>query len=423
LSLYVGIDLGTSGCRATAIDDAGKVAASARAGLPAPEHRGTSVEQAPELWWDAVLEVLGKLCRQVPAHAVRAIAVDGTSATLLLTDGEGRPLAPALMYNDSRAREEATRIARLAPRQSGAHGATSGLAKLLHLQGRHREARHALHQADWIAARLGGSLSTCDENNALKLGFDPAGRRWPAWLEALGFDHSLLPTPVPPGTPTGTVSRTLTERLGLGTETRIVAGTTDSVAAFLATGAEHFGEAVTSLGSTLVLKVLCERPVFAPEHGLYSHRLGERWLAGGASNSGGAVLLRFFSREALVAMTPRLRPGEPTGLDYYPLPARGERFPVNDPEQAPRLTPRPRDDTTFFQGMLEGIARIERQGYRLLQSLGAPYPVSVRTVGGGAANPAWTLLRGRMLEVPMLAPAQHEAAYGAARLARRGAFA
>ena len=76
----------------------------------------------------------------------------------------------------------------------------------------------------------------------------------------------------------------------------------------------------------------------------------------------------------------------------------------------------------FFQGMLEGMARIEHRAYRLLAELGAPYPRAVRSVGGGAANAAWTAIRGRFLQVPVLSPAQQEAAFGAALLARQGAI-
>ena len=72
--------------------------------------------------------------------------------------------------------------------------------------------------------------------------------------------------------------------------------------------------------------------------------------------------------------------------------------------------------------MLEGMARIEHRAYKLLAALSAPYPRSVRSVGGGAANAAWTEIRGRLLGVPMLVPEQHEAAYGAAVLARQGAI-
>ncbi len=74
----------------------------------------------------------------------------------------------------------------------------------------------------------------------------------------------------------------------------------------------------------------------------------------------------------------------------------------------------------FLSGLLEGIARIEAQGYALLQQLGAG-PVSiVMSAGGGALNPTWTAIRQRILGLPVRIAAQTEAAYGAALLAKKG---
>lgn len=422
--LYIGIDLGTSGCRAIAIDAEGNVHGHSAVSLPAPLRRAVAIEQDPQLWWQAIRDALHDLLNTVPGQQVRAMAVDGTSATLLITDAYGAPLGPALMYNDARSKAEAALIAAIAPPDSAAHGATSALAKLLYLQQQPgmAHARHALHQADWVAGKLSGNFGVSDENNCLKLGYDAVRRTWPEWMDGLGVRREWLPKVVPPGTPIGTVTADISREFGLPPTTRIVAGTTDSIAAFLATGAHAPGEAVTSLGSTLVLKIVSPQPVFAPAYGIYSHRLGDLWLAGGASNSGGAVLRQFFDQRQITLMTPLLQPDQPTGLDYYPLPAPGERFPVCDPTLAPRLTPRPPDDVLFFQGILEGIARIERQGYERLIKLGAPDPLSVRTTGGGAVNIAWARMRGHLLGVPMLEAPQQNAAYGAALLACRGSL-
>jgi sugar (pentulose or hexulose) kinase len=113
-----------------------------------------------------------------------------------------------------------------------------------------------------------------------------------------------------------------------------------------------------------------------------------------------------------------MHPAQPTGLDYYPLPAVGERFPICDAQLEPRLDPRPASDAKFFQGILEGLASIEKRGYELLAELGAPYPSRVLTVGGGADNPGWTIIRERLLGVPVEKALYREAAYGAALLAR-----
>lgn len=404
------------------IDANGGVQAQAATPLPAPIRRGVEVEQDPRLWWQALQTTLRALLAKVPSIQIRAIAVDGTSSTLLLTDDRGEPLLPALMYNDARSQCAAAYIAEVAPPATAAHGASSGLAKLITLQALAPAAtRHALSPADWITGKLRGRYGVSDEHNCLKLGYDVLERRWPAWLDRLGVRRDWLPEVVPAGTPLGTVCAATAREFDLAADTLLVAGTTDATAAFIATGASAPGEAVTSLGSTLVVKVLSEAPIFAPEYGVYSHRLGDLWLVGGGSNSGGAVLLHYFTPERMAAMTPLLKPDQPTGLDYYPLLAPGERFPINDAALPPRLSPRPADDIVFFQGLLEGIARIEQRGYRLLADLGAPYPTSLRSVGGGAVNEAWTAIRKRLLNTEMTTPAQSEAAYGAALLALRGA--
>jgi sugar (pentulose or hexulose) kinase len=442
MALFIGIDLGTSGCRAIAIDELGNIQGNSVVALPLPTRNASGnkshAEQDAHLWWDAVCTCLSQLTEKINSNDVTAIAVDGTSATLLLADEIGEPLGAALMYNDARATRQVEKIKQVAPEKTAAQGASSALAKLLWLyeeglfdEGLHKEgsisnARYALHQADWITGKLCGQFGISDYNNALKLGFDAQQKSWPAWVETLltnaKIPSNILPKVIPPGSSIGLLTPELAKQFNLPAKTQIVAGTTDSTASFMATGANKNSEAVTSLGSTLVLKIISDKPVFAPEYGVYSQPLfsanGEKWLIGGASNSGGAVLSQFFTDDQLQTMTPQLKPDTPTGLDYYPLPSTGERFPMNDANLKPRLKPRPENDINFFQGILEGIAKIEADGYQLLAKLGIPYPVSVRTTGGGAKNSAWTKIRSTMMDVKIINANQTEAAYGAALLAQ-----
>ena len=419
MDTFIGIDVGTSACRACAIDAAGNEVANARVDLPPPARDGAAVEQDAAVWWDALTATLDHLCATFAAGSVRRIALDATSSTLLLCTRDGTPLTTALMYDDARATAQAQRIARAAPADSAAAGATSSLAKLLYLLERCPVTQpRAAHQGDWLNGMLCGTFGICDENNALKLGYDARRRRWPDWIDALGLPDGCLPAVRPPGTPLGEITPALCQRWGLAPGASLVCGTTDSTAGVIATGALNVGDAVTALGSTLVLKVVSQQPVTASLHGVYSHRLGDRWLAGGASNTGGGVLAQFFDATQLAALSAQVDPRHPICLDYYPLPGVGERFPVADPHKQPRIHPRPKSDVRFLQGLLQAIARIERHGYRLLAGLGAPYPTRVLTVGGGADNVQWTEIRRRLLGVPV-SPAQHrEAAYGAALLAR-----
>ena len=296
----LGVDVGTSGVRAAIVDATKSVVAYAA------EPFAPAGARDPSAWVGAVEAAMARL----DLDGVEAVAIDGTSGTLVAIDARGDPLAEGSMYNDEAAPDDRAEAARAAP----AHASpTSPLARALGLKRRFRPAK-ILHQADFIAFRLFGETFS-DENNALKTGYDPVARRWPGFIAAFGLD-GLLPDVLPAG---AVVAR----RGGRG----IVAGTTDGCAAFLAAGAERIGDGVTSLGSTIVLKLLVDHPVDDPETGVYSHRIGDLWLAGGSSNSGGAVLAHHFRPNELEALAARIDPSRPTGLDYYPLLKTGERFP------------------------------------------------------------------------------------------------
>ncbi|SDA95697.1 FGGY-family carbohydrate kinase [Mesorhizobium qingshengii] len=417
MPLVIGIDIGTSGARAVAMRPDFSIAARSAV----PLDRFGQSPRDPAVWWAAVGAALTELLLAIDRATVRAIAVDGTSGTLLPVDGAGRPLAEPLMYNDKVADDAILAvIAREAPAASAAHGATSGLAKALwfqHLPG----IAAVLHQADWIAGNLSGRFDFSDENNALKTGYDVEARRWPDWIAATGMRMELLPRVVEPGDVTGILTAAVADLFGLPRDVIVVAGTTDGCASFLATGAASIGDGVTALGSSLTIKILSDRPISAPRYGIYSHRLGNAWLAGGASNSGGKVLAQHFPLARIVELSATIDPTTETGLDYYPLGTAGERFPIADPALPPRLEPRPADDADYLKAMFEGIAAIEALGYRRLAELGAPALTSVRSVGGGAANPAWTAIRQRKLGVDFLPALSDEAAAGTARLALIGA--
>jgi hypothetical protein len=415
----LGIDVGTSAVRVAAVDADGRRAAFAAAMMPSPFNEKGLVTQHPAVWWKATRRALQSLARQMDLKRIGAIAVDGTSGTVLGVDANGQPVAPAQMYN-SRARPEIVRsIAAVAPPESAAHGTTSALARAIAMQTQPGVIR-LIQQADWISGQFSQRFDVTDENNALKLGYDPIARCWPDWLVKVGLRPDRLTTVVPAGTATSTIARCRASALGLAADVAIVAGTTDGCAAFLAAGAERCGDAVTSLGTTLVLKLLSDRPLFDSNLGVYSHRIDNLWLIGGASNSGGAAIAKHFSLDRIRELSEKMSPNVPTGLHYYPLAGRGERFPHNNPDMQECAEPRPESDILFLQALMEGITSVEKLGYCCLVKLGGPSVKSIRTVGSGAKNAAWRVIRARMLGIPIVDPVDDEAAVGAARLARRG---
>jgi D-ribulokinase len=409
---FLGIDFGTSGARAIIIDSQGQIQAQANVSL---------TQQTATCWQISLFHLIQQLPVEL-RQALRSIAINGTSSTVLLCDGTGQPLDDPILYNDDRGAAVIDQLKAIAPANLTVISATSSLAKLLWWmkhQGEAKARSYFLHQADWLGFLLHNQLGISDYHNALKLGYDVEHLCYPEWLQALPLPFRL-PEVTAPGHPIAPIQSSLAAQFDIPSDCLICAGTTDSIAAFLASGASELGEAVTSLGSTLVLKLLSKTRIEDARYGIYSHRLGDLWLVGGASNTGGTVLKQFFSDADLQRLSLQIQPNQPSSFDYYPLLKPGERFPINDPTLAPRLEPRPDHPADFLHGLLESIARIEAQGYQLLQQLGADSLRQVYTAGGGAQNSVWATIRSRYLRVPVLASIHTEAAYGTALLAQRG---
>jgi sugar (pentulose or hexulose) kinase len=411
---YLGIDFGTSGARGVVIDREGNMQTEVR-------YPWEMSNQGKTTCWQTGLFTL---LEQIPGELrlnIKAIAINGTSSTVLLCDAAGKPVDAPLLYNDARGAVMLERLRNVAPANNTVLSATSSLVKLLwmSLQPSFAEATYFMHQADWLAFLLHGQLGVSDYHNALKLGYDVENLRYPEWLEKLQISIHL-PKVVTPGSAIAQLLPEIAAKFGLPSYCLVCAGTTDSIAAFIASGAKLPGEAVTSLGSTLVLKLLSRTRVEDARYGIYSHRLGDLWLTGGASNTGGAVLRQFFTNAELEKYSREIDLEEPSELDYYPLLKPGDRFPINDPNLQPRLEPRPDNPVEFLHGLLQSMARIEARGYELLQQLGADKLSRVYTAGGGSANDTWTGIRKRYLQVPVVRSDNTEAAYGTALLAMRG---
>lgn len=430
--VYLGIDIGTSGIRGSCINDDAEELCQCRLPVEAASTKSGSgqsgsSQQDANLWLKYLDKLLSTISSQLgqlgSEYRIVSIAIDGTSSTLLACKKDGSPLAPALMYNDQQALQQATQIEQFAPQNCAAHGASSSLAKALLLFQQHPETALFCHQADWLASSLTGFYGISDENNCLKLGYDSINQQWPDWLSnnpQLELPVNTLPTVVTPGKVIAAVKKEMITKYNFAEDCVVVAGTTDSNAAVLATGANKTGDAVTSLGSTLVVKVFSEIPVFNPDYGIYSHRLNNHWLVGGASNTGGSVLRQYFSQQQLDEMTPQLQPEKSLKLNYYPLPATGERFPVSDSKKQNHTSPRPENDLDFFQALLEGITHIEAEAYKKLAALGTSRPTKIFSAGGGSKNPAWMAMRERIIGIPVIAAKNSEASYGSALLAKKG---
>jgi sugar (pentulose or hexulose) kinase len=269
------------------------------------------------------------------------------------------------------------------------------------------------HQADWLMGWLLGDWRWGEEANNLRLGWDLERQTWSGSIGRQSWAGSL-PTIQPSGRRLGCLSPEAAAELDLPDTCQVVSGSTDANAGVLAADPAQ-GDGVAVLGTTLVLKRFVVAPLQGP--GISCHRVAGRWLVGGASNAGAGILRRFFTDGQIAALSRQIDPEHPTGLQLRPLPAKGERFPVDDPELEPVLEPRPVSDALYLQALLEGLTALEVAGWQRLRELGMAPLRQVISLGGGARNPQWRRMRERALGVPVLNRPRLSAARGMAQLA------
>ncbi|MCH0564131.1 MULTISPECIES: FGGY-family carbohydrate kinase [unclassified Streptomyces] len=431
--VWLGIDLGTQSVRVLAVDAAGGTRGSGAEQLRS-RRDGPRHEQDPEQWWSAVRTACRQALGAVPGTPVRGVAVCATSGTILLADGTGRPLTAGLMYDDSRAVEEAPLAAEagaaLWERLGHRPQPSWALPKLLWLLGRRSRlpaGARLLHQADYVGGQLTGGPVATDSSHALKTGYDTERGTWPTKLfEDLRIPAGLMPDVVRPGTVLGGVCAQAAEATGIPEGTPVVAGMTDGCAAQISAGALEPGAWNSVLGTTLVLKGVTARRLRDPLGVVYSHRAPDgNWLPGGASSTGAGVLSRVFPGHDLARLDARAQRYEPSSLVTYPLASRGERFPFLAP-RAEGFTlgnRRGASDADYYASLLQGVAFVERLCFDYLGLLGAPLDGPVTLTGGGARSRYWCQLRADVLARPLGLPDNAEAALGMAVLARAGTTA
>jgi len=433
--LFAGLDLGTSGVRVTAVDEHGKIAASASRSADFSVACENGVEQDPEAWWRETLAVLGELAFALKKNGrspeeLSALGVTSTSGTLVVLDKKLRPLRPAIMYSDVRAADAAKFVQNAGRAHASRHGyafnASFAITKAAWLASAEPEtfgkAAHFVHPADFIVGRLAGELAS-DYSTSLKMGYDLLSDHWPGFIaRKLGISSAALPRVVAPGEPVGTILLDVAAQTGLSPATQVAPAGSDGVAAFAASGARRPGDWASSLGTTLVLKSIADDLVKDPDGRVYCHRHPDGfWIPGGASSTGAAwVNARFGDADAaaLATLFNAASSRTPTGLLVYPLVGRGERFPFLNPEAEGFIAGRPADRAELFAAHMEGTAFVERWCLDVLAQLGAPTGGELFTVGGATREDAWLQIRANVLGRPLAVPDVPEAtSFGAAVIA------
>ena len=410
----VGLDVGTTSAKGVAIDETGRVLATASADYPLARPRPGWSEEEPEDWWRAATDVLGRL----PAGPV---GLSGQMHGLVVLDAEQRVLRPAILWNDQRTAaecaeiEERVGLGRLLE-LTGNRALTGFTApKLLWLRRHEPELygriRHVLLPKDYVRLRLTRELAVDAADASGTLLFDVRRRCWSEEVCA------ALEVPL--------------EWLPPAHESTEIAGAGDQAAAALGVGIARPGPVSVVLGTSGVAFAALPSYEHDREGRLHAfcHAVPDTWHAMGVmlSAAGSAAWLRNVLAADLVdleAEAAKWPPGT-EGLLFAPYLA-GERTPHPDPDARGAfvgLSVR-HDRGALWRAMLEGVAYGLRDSLELLRELGAR-PESARVSGGGARSELWLRIVASVLGLPLETTETEEgSAFGAALLAgvRAGAF-
>jgi xylulokinase len=432
--VFLGIDLGTSGVKAVAVDEYGQVAAQASAPLGIRRPHPHWSEQDPAEWWRATGQAVLSLPPGV-RRAVRAIGLSGQMHGAVLLDERARVLRPAILWNDGRSVLQCMELEQREPRSRAITGnlAMPGFTapKLLWVREHEPElfarTTTVLLPKDYLRLRLTGEKISDMSDAAGTLWLDVQRRAWSdAMLQATGLTPSHMPSLVEGSEPAGQVGADIAAEWGIGPVV-VAGGGGDNAASAVGLGIVSPGQAFLSLGTSGVLFVVTDR--FRPNTDqaahAFCHALPDRWhqmsvmLSAAAALNWAAALAGFADVPAAAhaAAARGLRRDTPLFLPYL----SGERTPHNDAFARGVFFGLSADTSgaDLVVAALEGVALAFADGLdALLRSGGSP--ADITAVGGGSRLDFWLTLIAGALGRPVSRRSGGEtgAALGAARLAR-----
>jgi xylulokinase len=441
---FLGLDISTTGAKALLIDPNGRVVASATSPIKLSTPKPLWSEQNPLDWWQGIQESIREVISrsEIASADIAAIGLTGQMHGLVMLDGKGEVIRPAILWNDQRTGEQCDEIRdRLGKErliQITGNDALTGFTapKILWVQEEEPDnwarCRHILLPKDFIRYKLSGEFALDRAGGAGTLLFNLAERTWSEEvIAALDIPRSLLPETYEGPEITGAIGQEAADVTGLKRGTILVGGGGDQAAQAVGVGAVEPNIVALTLGTSGVVFATTKAPLVEPEGRLHAfcHAVPSRWHFMGVMLSAAGSLQWYRDTLAadvgfddLLAETSAVAPGC-DGLLFLPY-LTGERTPHPDPLARGAwvgLTIR-HQRNHLTRSVLEGVAFGIKDSFTLINQSGSAEVSQVRISGGGARSPIWRQIIADVLDAELVTVNTTEgAAFGAALLAAVGA--
>ncbi|HZZ70628.1 MAG TPA: xylulokinase [Pirellulales bacterium] len=456
MSIFLGIDIGTSGTKTLAINERGEILAHATAEYPLYQPQPLWSEQDPDDWWHATVDTIRavvKTAKLKPAD-VKAIGLSGQMHGSVFLDKQNRVVRRALLWNDQRTAAECAEIeARAGGRKQliklVANPALTGFTAPKILWLRNHEPKNFERTAkillpkDEVRRRLTGEFATDVSDASGMLLLDVVRRDWSTkLLSKLELDRSLFAQVHESDEVTGTLTPAAAKELGLSTECLVVGGAGDCAAGAVGNGIVHRGALSTSIGTSGVMFVHSDEPQVDPLGRLHTfcHAVHGKWHLMGVTLSAGGSLQWFRDQicgeaaalakktkqnfyDVLNAAADKIAPGS-EGLFFLPY-LSGERTPHADPDARGCFI-----GLTLSHGrahlaraIQEGVTYSLRDSLEIIRGLNVPVQ-QIRVSGGGSKSALWRQIQADVFGQKVVTiNAAEGPGYGVALLAAVGAGA
>ena len=437
------VDVGTQSARALVVDATGRIATVRRVPIEAyVSPQPGWAEQDPEIWWQAV----GEACRRaladpaVQAGSIVAMSVTTQRNTTIVTDRDGRPLRPAIVWLDQRRTVGLPFVpgpTGLLFRALGLRDTVGGFmadcdANWLRANepATWRSIGRYLGASGFLTQRLTGRFV---DSTAAQVGYLPFDYRRQAWVAPGGWqwfaapvEPDWLPELVPPTAVLGELTLAAAAATGLPAGLPVIASAADKACEVLGSGAVEPATASLSYGTTASVNTPSRRylepiryvPAFpaaipgewAIEMQVYrgywlvewfKREFGHREVA--AAEAAGV------EPEDLFDDLVRAVPAGSMGLTLQPYWSPGVRIPGPEAKGAIIGFGDVHTRAHLYRAIIEGLAYALREGAeRTARKTGVPI-TSVRIAGGGSRSPAAAQLTADVFGLPVARAHTHEA--------------
>lgn len=435
----LGIDVGTTGTKTLLFSTDGRLAGQAYCGYDLHTPEVGYSEQNPEDWWNAVVKTVRQVCcTEEIAQNVAAISLSLQGGTVVPVDETGKPMRPAIVWNDNRCTEEKQAFLQEVGDDSVMYNTTgwhliNGLPALAirwmktHEPEVFKQAKMFLTVPDYISMKMTGipavDISDAGINQLCDIRQHAYDEKL---LQFAGIGQEKLAGIVPSGTRIGNLTEEAARELGLTTKAVLVSGAHDQYAVALGAGAVNAGDILIGSGTCWVVTAISDTPDFASGLSQSVAAVPGKWGSLQSLSSGGVCLdwLRKNLAEETdmpyekVNQEVAHRKAAETGLFFFPFTGKaGEQ--QNFQKASFVGLDLSHDRFDLARAVMEGVVF---QTLWMMESFQAkPTDAGIILAGGASKSPVWSQMVADIAGLPVRIPEVADlACVGAAMLAGVG---